>query len=101
MAAVGVSDMAGCLDSYEQMRGQALKGEYTHSGCGTAILVRSGMATWMRAWAALSPRIPEPRPAIVAAGDSLPTRPMVSECYGQLAAILASMFLATRQEVVA
>jgi hypothetical protein len=93
--------MAGCLDSYEQMRGQALKGECPHSGCGTAILVRSGMATWMRAWAAFSLRTPEQRHVLTSADDSLPIRPMVSEYYGQLAAILASMFLATRQEVVA
>ena len=93
--------MAGCLDSYEQMRVQALKGECTHSGCGTAILVRSGMATWMRAWAALLPRTPSQRPAFALADNSLPIRPMVSEYYGQLAAILAGMFLATRQEVVA
>jgi hypothetical protein len=94
-------DTVDWLGPYEQMRKQAVEGENTRVGWGRAILVHRGMAAWMRAWSALPARTPEKRPAFPATFFPPPTLEVPAEYYGPIAAILTSMFLETRPEVLA
>jgi hypothetical protein len=84
---------------YEQVRRQFLETRTITLGWGLALLMRRGMAAWIRAWAAIPSRSAERlRPV---AGDDSPSLPatLPSDLYRQVAAILASVFLQTQPEV--
>ena len=100
MDAESFLDTADWVEPYEQMRNQALKGKHCLGGWGGAILVRNGMVAWMRARAALPARTPANRPANPAVSSPASNAEVSTECYGQIAAILASMFFEARQEVL-
>jgi hypothetical protein len=86
---------------YEDLRRQVLE-EGSAPGCGgwgRALLIRHGMAAWMKAW-------PQ-RATVIPPGPNGPPTPILSEpsipalLRPQATHILVAMILATRQEVLA
>lgn len=96
---------ADWVDRYEVVRSRALEDGTNGSGWGLALLVDRGVVAWMRAWPAGSVGAREPESPAKHLSDSSmpvdslpPSLPSVS--YQQLAAVLASMILETRKEIV-
>ena len=78
-------------EGYETLRDEALKGR-AH-GLGLALLLREGMAAWIRAG---ERAIPEPVPCRSSrAGPGLP-----DGVHGEVATVLAEMALSTYREAV-
>ena len=84
-----------CLAHYEELRSRVLAGHALGSRLGLSLLLRSGMAAWLHAWAACSPLEP------TAQTTQPPTRgePLADECCVGIISVLANMALANRMEV--
>ncbi len=74
MTARPASDPAGareprCTDGYERLRLQAVRPGAGPDRCGLAILVRQGVAAWLRSCAELPPAPAAPRPGTAPAAQ--------------------------------
>jgi hypothetical protein len=87
---------AEIVASYEQLRGDALDpASRLVTTPGRALLLRQGMAAWMRVWSAC---VNKP---VVAPSPASTTRPPLSQgLRAQIASILAGMILGQQQECV-
>ena len=82
---------------YEELRGQALgRPSVIPRGQGLALLLRRGMAAWMRAWAQCAPQLPTP-PKEQRGDESI----LPFEMHREVTMILAGMVLSGRQEASA
>jgi hypothetical protein len=79
---------------YEAMRRQWLFGEALGGGrAGLSLLLRQGVAAWVRAWPPLPPARTEASPAAPQGGGALVSDPS----HAQMATVLATMVWAATQ----
>jgi hypothetical protein len=77
---------------YEELRSQVLDGGGCHHGLGMALLLRQGMAAWMKAWMESTPRVPDDR-------RTTPAAALPENGHHEIVAILATMALSHCQEL--
>jgi len=92
-------EAADWVSRYEALRRRAMEDGPAATGWGFALFVGRGLVAWMRAWSRGSAR-PVERAAGAIATDS-PTLTLSSSVYRQMAAIVATMILDMRKEVLA
>lgn len=83
----------GLIARYEDLRRQALRS--ATQGQGLALFMRRGMSAWLQAWSQCVPPAPMP----VQAHDDQEICP--AQLHKEMAMLLASMVLFTRQEALA
>jgi hypothetical protein len=88
-----VSPTAGeARQRYEELRKEALADQGAGAGLGLALLLRKGLAAWLRAWAQCAPP-PAPVPGS-------PNEPFLPSPRNEAILILAAMALSQLQEAV-
>jgi hypothetical protein len=91
---VGGARNDGLIVRYEELRRHAL-GRSATQGQGLALFVRRGMSAWMQAWSQCLPSAPVPTHS----HDDQEICPV--QLHKEMAMLLASMVLFTRQEALA